>query len=175
MFNKDNNMSIIRWSPWDMGEVDELFNRLPSNNSLSKAFVPALDMYETDKDVVIETTLPGLNPEDVKVSVEKSILTLQGESKKEHEEKSVSPKPSLAVPNDQAIKKKLSYLEQKEWETIEDEIATLEEKIEALTKEMNHQGSDFTQLQKIQKEIDQTEEQLDEKMTRWEYLSEWAD
>lgn len=97
------------------------------------------------------------------------------ESKKEHEEKSVSPKPSLAVPNDQAIKKKLSYLEQKEWETIEDEIATLEEKIEALTKEMNHQGSDFTQLQKIQKEIDQTEEQLDEKMTRWEYLSEWAD
>ena len=85
MFNKDNNMSIIRWSPWDMGEVDELFNRLPSNNSLSKAFVPALDMYETDKDVVIETTLPGLNPEDVKVSVEKSILTLQGESKKEHE------------------------------------------------------------------------------------------
>ena len=66
-------------------------------------------------------------------------------------------------------------MEQKEWTTIEDEIAALEEKIEELTEEMNHQGSDFTQLQKIQKEIDQTEAVLEEKMTRWEYLSEWAD
>lgn len=97
------------------------------------------------------------------------------ESKKEHETKNVSPKPILDVPKDQPIKKKLSYLEQREWETIEDEIAMLEEKMETLMEEMNHQGSDFTQLQKIQKEIDQTEEQLDEKMARWEYLSEWAD
>lgn len=72
-------------------------------------------------------------------------------------------------------KKKLSYMEQKEWETIEDEIADLESIIENLTEEMNHQGSDFTKLQKIQQEITQKEIDLEEKMNRWEYLSEWAD
>lgn len=97
------------------------------------------------------------------------------ESKKDNELKmntSKIPSPQL---KEKPIKKKLSYMEQKEWATIEDEIAALEEKIEELTEEMNHQGSDFTQLQKIQKEIDQTEAVLEEKMTRWEYLSEWAD
>lgn len=38
-------------------------------------------------------------------------------------------------------------MEQKEWETIEDEIAELEEKISLLQEEMNHQGDNFTRLQ----------------------------
>ena len=66
-------------------------------------------------------------------------------------------------------------MEQKEWETIEDDIAGLEAKIETLTEEMNHQGSNFTELQKIQTAISEVEAQLEEKMNRWEYLSEWAD
>ncbi|MGX7204338.1 ABC-F family ATP-binding cassette domain-containing protein [Enterococcus pingfangensis] len=69
-------------------------------------------------------------------------------------------------------KKKFSYKEQKEWETIEDDIALLESKIAELTEAMNHQGNDFTKLQDLQKEIDQTEQALEEKMLRWEYLSE---
>ena len=40
---------------------------------------------------------------------------------------------------------------------------------------MNHQGSNFTELQKIQTAISEVEAQLEEKMNRWEYLSEWAD
>lgn len=75
----------------------------------------------------------------------------------------------------QKEKKKLSYMEQREWETIEDEIGSLEAAIEQLTQEMNHQGSDFTKLQKIQQEITEKETMLEEKMNRWEYLSEWAD
>jgi ATP-binding cassette subfamily F protein uup len=97
------------------------------------------------------------------------------ESKKDNELKMNTSKIPSPQSKEKPIKKKLSYMEQKEWTTIEDEIAALEEKIEELTEEMNHQGSDFTQLQKIQKEIDQTEAVLEEKMTRWEYLSEWAD
>lgn len=97
------------------------------------------------------------------------------ESKKDNELKMNTSKIPSPQSKEKPIKKKLSYIEQKEWATIEDEIAALEEKIEELTEEMNHQGSDFTQLQKIQKEIDQTEAVLEEKMTRWEYLSEWAD
>lgn len=83
------------------------------------------------------------------------------------EERSVKAKPQI-----KERKKKLSYNEQKEWETIEDDIALLETKIDQLTEEMNHQGDDFTKLQELQKEIEQTEQALEEKMTRWEYLSE---
>jgi HSP20 family protein len=80
-------MSLIRWSPlWDPFEqMDEAFTRLPAVSSALKAFTPAVDIYETDKAVVVETPLAGVSPEDVKVSVEKGVLTLQGESKKEHE------------------------------------------------------------------------------------------
>ena len=49
------------------------------------------------------------------------------------------------------------------------------ENTETLTEEMNHQGSDFTKLQEIQQEINQKETALEDKMNRWEYLSEWAD
>lgn len=80
-------MSLIRWSPmWDPFEqIDEAFNRLPAVNSGMKAFTPAIDVYETEKSVVVETPLAGFSPEDVKVSVENGVLTLQGENKKEHE------------------------------------------------------------------------------------------
>ncbi len=69
-------------------------------------------------------------------------------------------------------KKKLSYNEQKEWDTIEEDIAILESRIEDLTEEMNHQGDDFTKLQDLQKEIEKNEQLLEEMMNRWEYLSE---
>lgn len=80
-------MSLIRWSPmWDpFDQSDEAFNRLPAVNSSMKAFTPAVDIYETDKSVVVETPLAGFSPEDVKVSVENGVLTLQGENHKEHE------------------------------------------------------------------------------------------
>ncbi|MGX2944915.1 ABC-F family ATP-binding cassette domain-containing protein [Enterococcus alishanensis] len=86
-----------------------------------------------------------------------------------------STKVIKAVKNEtkeKSKKKKLSYNEQKEWATIEDRIAKLEEKIEQLTEDMNHQGEDFSKLQSLQKEIDQTEIDLEEQMNRWEYLSE---
>ena len=83
---------------------------------------------------------------------------------------SAESEASAAAP----VKKKLSYMEQKEWATIEDDIAALEEKAAALTEEMNHQGADFTKLQKLQQEISEVETQLAEKMDRWEYLSEFV-
>lgn len=71
-------------------------------------------------------------------------------------------------------KKKLSYMEQKEWATIEEDISLLEEQVSQLTEKMNHQGDDFTRLQELQKELTATESQLEEKMERWEYLSEFV-
>ncbi|MGX7148839.1 ABC-F family ATP-binding cassette domain-containing protein [Enterococcus ureasiticus] len=72
-------------------------------------------------------------------------------------------------------KTKLTYMEQKEWETIETDIAQLEERTAQLTEEMNHQGDDFTKLQQLQTELSTVEQKLETKMERWEYLSEFAE
>ena len=70
-------------------EMEEIMSSLPalrgSNNMITKGFVPATDVYEDKDNVFVETSLAGVRPEDVEVSVEKGILTLQGASKKEHE------------------------------------------------------------------------------------------
>ncbi|CAI3284462.1 ABC-F family ATP-binding cassette domain-containing protein [Enterococcus cecorum] len=77
-------------------------------------------------------------------------------------------------PQKEKVKKKLTYMEQKEWETIEEEIATLEETIRLIESEMLTCGDDFTRLQDLQKQLDENQSQLDEKYERWEYLSEFA-
>lgn len=93
---------------------------------------------------------------------------------KETQQPAEKAKPKIQS-KEPAEKKKLSYMEQKEWETIEDEIAELEEKISFLQEEMNHQGDNFTRLQELQNDVSETEAQLEEKMARWEYLSEWVE
>lgn len=83
-------MSIVRWAPmWDpFEEMEPAMSQLSAMANLSqmqKAFVPAMDVYQTDKAVMVETPLAGVRPEDVEVTVEKGVLTVKGESKKEHE------------------------------------------------------------------------------------------
>ncbi len=69
-------------------------------------------------------------------------------------------------------KLKFSYKEQKDYETIEDEIAGLEEKIENLEASMSNFASDFVKLNQIVKEKEEAEALLEEKMDRWMYLEE---
>ncbi|MGA9519429.1 MAG: ABC transporter C-terminal domain-containing protein, partial [Trichococcus sp.] len=69
---------------------------------------------------------------------------------------------------------KWTYLEQKEWETIEDDIAALEEKGQTLQSAMAENASDFAQLTQLQQELDNAEAALAEKWERWEYLSQFA-
>ncbi|HEM6310340.1 TPA: ABC-F family ATP-binding cassette domain-containing protein [Streptococcus suis] len=69
-------------------------------------------------------------------------------------------------------KKRMSYFEKQEWATIEEDIAGLEERIEAIEAEMLTCGSDFTKLSDLQKELDEKNDLLLEKYERYEYLSE---
>lgn len=69
-------------------------------------------------------------------------------------------------------KKRMSYFEKQEWETIEADIEGLEARISAIETEMEQNGSDFTKLSELQKELDDKNEQLLEKYERYEYLSE---
>lgn len=81
-------MRLVNYQPsWEMlDNMDDTFGNLPaiSNRSI-KSFSPAIDIYETEKAVVVETPLAGVKVEDVNVSVERGVLTVQGNSQKEHE------------------------------------------------------------------------------------------
>ncbi|WP_379946754.1 ABC-F family ATP-binding cassette domain-containing protein [Enterococcus devriesei] len=124
------------------------------------------DRYFLDK---VAEKLLIFEGEGAIVSYFGSILDYLAQQTPVKEEKAVKVKTQ---PHSPERKKKLSYNEQKEWSTIEEDIATLESKLDELTEAMNHQGDDFTKLQTLQKELDETEAALEEKMTRWEYLSE---
>ncbi|MEI3625217.1 ABC-F family ATP-binding cassette domain-containing protein [Lactococcus lactis subsp. lactis] len=72
-------------------------------------------------------------------------------------------------------KTKLTYMEKKEWETIESQIAEIEERISEIDTEMNENGSNTELLLDLQKKLDNKTKELEEKYERWEYLSERAD
>lgn len=71
-------------------------------------------------------------------------------------------------------KLKFSYKEQREYETIEDDIAALEQKVEDLDNEMAANATNAAKLRELMEEKEQTEATLEEKMERWEYLEELA-
>lgn len=71
-------------------------------------------------------------------------------------------------------KLKFSYKEQKEYETIEADIAGLEEKIAELEARIPTFSSDFVKLQELTAEKEKTEAELEEKMERWMYLEDLA-
>nr|MBP3598062.1 ABC-F family ATP-binding cassette domain-containing protein [Eubacterium sp.] len=72
-------------------------------------------------------------------------------------------------------KLKFSYNEQREYETIEADIAALEEKIEKLEAEMTECASNYTRLTELTEEKDTAEAELLERMERWEYLEDLAE
>lgn len=71
-------------------------------------------------------------------------------------------------------KLKFSYKEQREYDTIEDDIASLEERIEALEGEIAKASADYTKLNTLMAEKEELEKVLEEKMDRWMYLTELA-
>lgn len=83
----------------------------------------------------------------------------------------VDTQPEPAVVDE---KVKLTFTEQKEWTTIEEEMFNLENKIETLKQEMLKSGSNFSLLQEHQEQVTALEKELEEKMNRWEYLSQYA-
>ena len=74
----------------------------------------------------------------------------------------------------QTKKLKFSYQEQKEYETIEVQIAGLEEKIKVLEDDILRNARDFAKLNELTAEKERTEQLLEEKMDRWMYLEDLA-
>lgn len=72
-------------------------------------------------------------------------------------------------------KKRMSYNEQREFATIEDDIEAVESRLEAITEELNETGSDFEKAQKLMEEETSLNERLEYLIERWTYLTELSE
>lgn len=87
--------NIIRWEPArEMMTLREAMDRLfddaftrPLSLSGSNWSVPAVDMYQTDNEVVVKAALPGIKADEVQINVTGEVLTIKGETKQENETK----------------------------------------------------------------------------------------
>ena len=89
--------NLIRWEPArEMMTLREAMDRLFDDAftrplSLRDAWsVPAIDMFQTDDEIVVKAALPGIKADEVQINVTGEVLTLKGEIKHE-EEKTSSP------------------------------------------------------------------------------------
>lgn len=87
--------NLIRWEPFhDLMSLREAMDRLFEESFVRpRAGWPtrltpgalAVDMYETDEDVVVKTALPGVKPDEVDITITGDTLTIKGETKVEEE------------------------------------------------------------------------------------------
>ncbi|MDO8690068.1 MAG: Hsp20/alpha crystallin family protein [Dehalococcoidia bacterium] len=82
-------MAIVRWDPFHetvslRDAMDKLFQDSfirPSSRLLAREGAFSMDVYETDNEVVVKASLPGVDPEDVDITVTGDLLTIKAESK----------------------------------------------------------------------------------------------
>src|ERR1700759_3835956 len=87
-------MAINRWDPFRevvalQNRVNNLFREMNDSDSplTTASFVPAVDIYEDSKKVVLKLEVPGIEEKDLDIRVENNTLTVKGERKFEKEEK----------------------------------------------------------------------------------------
>ncbi len=86
-------MSISKWDPFrDLLSLQERMNRLfeesfskvkypPDESVFSGTWIPPVDIYETEEEMVMKAEIPGMKKEDISIEVKDNILTLKGERK----------------------------------------------------------------------------------------------
>lgn len=90
-------------------------------------------------------------------------------------QKPKAEKVSSSHRSERPQKLKFTFKEQREYETIDDDIATLEEKIAQKEQEIEQSSSDFSRLQELLKEKEELETMLSDKEDRWIYLTDLAE
>jgi HSP20 family protein len=88
---------IVRWDPFrEVVSLREAMDRLFNESFLrpwgigwgllpGEAWAVPLDMYETDTEVVVKASVPGIKPDDLQITVTDDVLTIKGELKAEQE------------------------------------------------------------------------------------------
>lgn len=100
---------------------------------------------------------------------------ISGNSKNDSVDTSNKESRQNGVNNSSTPKKKFSYNEQREFNTIDHDIAELEQKISEIEEKISKETSNYTKLQELMTEKSMLEELLAEKMDRWVYLNDLAE
>ena len=85
---------ITRWDPFaEMATLRQAFDRMFDDIRPVRAYTAnggdayfPVDLSETNDEIIIKASLPGVKPEDIEISVTGQVLTLKGESREDHEE-----------------------------------------------------------------------------------------
>lgn len=82
-------MTLIRWSPFFPARGWPAFGGEPYEGMEevrnASGLIPAVDVYDAAKEVVVETALPGVDPKHVELSIEGGVLTIKGASERKTE------------------------------------------------------------------------------------------
>jgi len=83
-------MALVRWDPlrdlatMEVDRLNNMFSNFYGGEGFSRGWVPPVDIYESgDHELVIKAELPDMRREDITVTFENNVLTLQGERKVE--------------------------------------------------------------------------------------------
>ncbi|WP_442871561.1 hypothetical protein [Aminipila sp.] len=110
--------------------------------------------------------------EEAECKEQEKALSVKNASSKTN---SPQDKPTNNNSNNNLKKLKFSYNEQREFNTIDNDIAELEQKISETEEKISKETSNYTKLQELMNEKSTLEEQLTEKMDRWVYLNDLAE
>ena len=90
-------MAVVRWDPFrDLSMLQDRMNRLfdnagrtwqPDEASATTIWSPAVDIFETEGEIVVKAELPGMERKDITLHLENNVLSLRGERKFEKETK----------------------------------------------------------------------------------------
>lgn len=88
-FGREEEMTLTRWSPitglaaLEVDRLNRMFDEAFGAGTFVQAhWVPSVDIYETKtKDIVVKAELPDVKREDIKVTFENSVLSIEGERK----------------------------------------------------------------------------------------------
>ena len=90
-------MALTRWDPFrELNLMQERMNRMfddagrgwrGDEPSSTTTWSPAVDIYETDNEIIVQAELPGVDRQDIALNLEKNVLTLKGERRFEKETK----------------------------------------------------------------------------------------
>ena len=160
----DSFQGIVITVSHDRYFLDRVVNRIFAfeGNGVLRQYEGGFTNYQAKKEMEQENQTAG---------------AASGIKKKEAQRADLAEEASVAPKTEKPREKKLrfSYKEQKEWDTIEDDIAACEEQIADLEKQIEASATDYGKLNKLMEEKTKAETLLEEKMDRWMYLNELAE
>lgn len=80
--------TIVKWAPFqELDVIERRMRRMLEDWGVAPATLPAADMYETEKELVVELDVPGFAEKELALEVTDHTLTIRGERRAEKEEK----------------------------------------------------------------------------------------